>query len=48
MRLNEMILTKSIKKNLKSTKRIKRYVSHQIIKFTIDQTRSKKIKQIFR
>ena len=49
MRSNEMISAKSIKKkNFKSTKCIERYVSHRIIKFAIDQTRSKKIEKIFR
>ena len=36
------------KKNFKSAKCIERYVSHRIIKFVIDQTRSKKIEKIFR
>ena len=49
MRLNEMISTKLIKKkDFKSTKCIEQYVSHRIIKFAINETRSKKIKNFFR
>ena len=36
------------KKNFKSAKCIERYVSHQIIKFAVGETRSKKIEKIFR
>ena len=45
MRLNKMFQQNQSKKNFKC---VEEYVLHQIIKFAIDETRSKKIKKNFR